>query len=230
MKERTTGGVNLDATPPTRRSRTVIGAASLIVAPAFMSVGDLMHPHESWDAAAQVAMVAESASRWYVAHLLLFVGMLVFVPGILALSEVVANRRPAAGYAARVLILASVGALSAVFVCEMLLGHFVSQGAEPTAAVALFQNFQSGAVLGALMPGLLAFFIGTALFVTPLASTAGPFRLPALCFALGAILIMGEIILAEVLLSQIGNILILIAGIAFAWLLLQGREVLRPAA
>jgi hypothetical protein len=41
---------------------------------------------------------------------------------------------------------------------------------------------------------------------------------------------MGEIILAEVLLSQIGNILILVAGIAFAWLLLRGREVLRPAA
>ena len=211
--------------PPPSRYRTAIGAASLIVAPALMSVGDLMHPHESWDPAVQVAIVAESASRWYVAHLLLFIGMLVFVPGILALSEVVARRRPAAGYAARVLLVVSVGALSAVFVCEMLLGRFVSQGAGPAAAVALFQTFQSGAVLGALMPGLLAFFIGTALFVTPLASTKGPFRWPALCFALGAMLIMGEIILAQVLLSQIGNILIFVAGVAFAWLLLQGREV-----
>jgi hypothetical protein len=184
-----------------------------------------MHPHESWDAAAQVAMIAESASRWYTAHLLLFVGMLVFVPGILALSEVVANRRPAIGYAARVLLFASVGALSAVFVCEMLLGRFVSEGAaDNAAAVALFKTFQSGAVLGALMPGLVAFFVGTGLFVTPLASTAGPFRWPALCFALGAILIMGEIILAEVRLSQIGNILILVAGIVFAWLLLRDRD------
>jgi hypothetical protein len=183
-----------------------------------------MHPHESWDPAAQVAIVADSASRWYVAHLLLFVGMLVFVPGILALSEVVAKRRPAAGYAARVLLVVSVGALSAVFVCEMLLGRFVSQGADQAAALLLFETFQSGAILGALMPGLLAFFIGTALFVTPLASTTGPLRWPALCFALGAILIMGEIILAKVLLSQIGNILILVAGIAFALLLLRGRE------
>jgi len=183
-----------------------------------------MHPHESWDAATQVAMIAASASRWYIAHLLLFAGMLVFVPGILALSDVVAKRRPPIGYAARVLLFASVGALSAVFVCEMLLGRFVSEGADNAAAVALFKTFQSGAVLGALMPGLLAFFIGTGLFVTPLASTAGPFRWPALCFALGAILIMGEIVLAEVLLSQIGNILILVAGIAFAWLLLRGRE------
>ena len=214
----------MDAAPPPGRYRTVIGATSLIVAPALMSVGDLMHPHESWDAAAQVAIVAESASRWYMAHLLLFVGMLVFAPGILALSEVVAKRRPGAGYAARVLLVVSVGALSAVFVCEMLLGRFVSQGADHATAVALFETFQSGAVLGALMPGLLAFFIGTALFVTPLASSTGPFRWPALCFGLGAILIMGEIILAEVLLSQIGNILILVAGTAFAWLLLRSRE------
>src|SRR5512147_1572670 len=130
MKEWTTGGAHLDAALAPSRYRTVIGAASLIVAPAFMSIGDLMHPHESWDAAAQVAMVAESGSRWYVAHLLLLVGMLLFVPGILALSELVANRRPAAGYAARILLFVSVGALSAVFVCEMLLGRFVSQGAE----------------------------------------------------------------------------------------------------
>jgi hypothetical protein len=217
-------------TASTSRYRTVIGAASLIMAPAFMSVGDLMHPHESWDAAEQVAMVAESASRWYVAHLLLLVGMLLLVPGILALSELVAKRRPAFGYATRILFFVSVGALSAVFVSEMLLGRFVSQGADRAAAVALFQTFQSGAILGALMPGLLAFFVGTALFVTPLASTAGPFRWPALCFALGAALIMGEIILAQVLLSQIGNVLILVAGIAFARLLLGGRDVLQPAA
>ena len=213
--------VDLDGAPPPSRYRTVIGAASLVVAPGLMSVGDLMHPHESWDAAAQVAMVAESASRWYLAHLLLFIGMLLFVPGILALSEEVAKRRPGTGYAARVLLFASVGALSAVFVCEMLLGRFVSEGADNAAAVALFKTFQSGAVLGALMPGLLAFFIGTALFVTPLASSAGPFRWPALCFALGAILIMGEIILAQVLLSQIGNILIFVAGVSFARLLLR---------
>lgn len=215
----------MDAALPPSRYRTVIGAASLIVAPALMSVGDLLHPHESWDAAAQVAMVAASASRWYVAHLLLFIGMLVFVPGILVLSEVVAERRPAAGYGARVLLVASVGALSAVFVSEMLLGRYVSQGADQAAAVALFQTFQSGAVLGALMPGLLAFFIGTGLFVTPLASTPGPFRWPALCFALGALLILGEIISAQVLLSQIGNILILVAGIGFARVLLRGQEV-----
>jgi len=211
----------LDAAPA--RYRTAIGAASLIVGPALMSVGDLIHPPERWNAPAQIAVVAASASRWYGAHLLLFLGMLLFVPGILALTTVVATRRPAAGYAARLLLLASVGALSAIFVFEMVLGRFIAAGADQSAAVALLETFQAGGIFGALGPGLLAFFIGTALAVVPLVSTASPFRWPAVAFALGAILIMGEIILAEVLLSQIGNILMLVAGIGFASPLLRGR-------
>jgi hypothetical protein len=212
----------VDAAPP--RYRVAIGATSLIVGPALMSAGDLIHPAETWDAAAQVAIIAESAARWYAAHLLLFVGMLLFVPGILALARVAEARRPAAGFAARLLLLASVGALSAVFVFEMLLGRFVSKGPDQAAAVALIQAFQSAEVFGALLPGLLAFFIGTALAVMSLASTPGPLRWPAFCLALGAILIMGEIILAEVLLSQIGNVLMLVAGVAFARVLLRGQE------
>lgn len=210
----------MDRDSMTARYRGV-GAASLIVGPALMSVGDLFHPPESWDPAAQVAILAEGASRWHLAHLLLFVGMLLFVPGILALTEVVAHRKPAAGYTARVLMLAAVGALSAVFAFEMTLGRFVVGGADAAAATALLTTFQSPAVFAALLPGLLAFFAGTAFAVVPLASTPNPFRWPALTFAFGALLIMGEIASAQVLLSQIDNIVILGAGCGFARALLQ---------
>jgi len=204
-----------------RGYRTVIGAASLVVGPALMSIGDLVHPPETMDVPAQVAIVAAAASRWYAAHLLLFIGMLLFVPGVLALSKLTEQRKPAVGYAARLLILASVGALSAVFVFEMSLGR-IALVADRSAAVALLQIFGSPQIFAALLPGLLAFFVGTALFVAPLASRAGPYRWPALGIALGAALILGEIVLAEVLLSQIGNIVILIAGIGFARRLLRG--------
>ncbi len=212
----------MDAAPS--RYRTVIEATSLILGPALMSVGDLFHPPETWEPAEQVAILADSASRWYVAHLLLFVGMLLLVPGFLALTKVAADRRPAAGYAARLLLLISVGAFSAVFVFEMLLGCFIAGGADQSAAVALLETSQSPGIFMALLPGLLAFFIGTALTVMSVASTPGPFRWPALAFALGASLILGEIILAEVLLSQIGNIIILVAGIGFARVLLRGPQ------
>ena len=206
---------------PPPRYRTAIGAVSLVLGPALMSVGDLFHPAESWDPAAQVAIVAESASRWYAAHFLLFVGLLVLIPGFLALTELVANRRPAIGYAARLFLLISVGALSAQFVFEMLLGRFLSEGGNRAAALTLLATYWSR-VLVVLLPSLLAFFIGTGLAVVSLASKPGPFRWPALALGLGAVLILGEIVLSEVLLSQIGNILMLVAGIAFARLL-RGR-------
>jgi hypothetical protein len=204
--------------------RTTIGATSLIVGPALMSVGDLFHPAEHAAAAAQVTIIAHSAARWYAAHLLLLVGLLLLVPGFLALTRVAMDRRPAAGYAARLLMLASVGAFSAVFLFEMLLGRFIAERNDQAAATALLDTFQSPEIWMALVPGLLAFFIGTALAVVSLASAGDPFRWPALGFALGASLILGEIILAKVLLSQIGNIIIFVASTAFARLLLRRRE------
>ena len=213
----------MNTTP--RRYHTVIGAASLIVGPTLMSAGDLFHPPESWDSVAQVAIVVAAASRWYAAHLLLFIGILLFIPGILALTAVVADRRPAFGYAARVLMLAGVAALSAHLGFEMVLGRFVAGGADPTTAVALLETYM-GTVFPALAPGLLAFFVGTGLAVVPLASSSGPLRGPALVFALGTALILGEIISAQVLLSQIGNVLCLAGGVWFARALWRGTASL----
>ena len=215
-----------EGTAPTAsapRYRTVIGAVSLIVAPAVMSVGDLMHPPESWDSAAQVAIVVQAPGRWYLAHLLLVVGMLLFVPGVLTLTDVAGSRKPRMGYAARVLMLVGVAALSAVITFEMLLGRFVASGADQTSAVSLLMTFMSGPVFAALVPGLLAFFVGSGLAVGAIAPVAGPMRWPALLYALGAALIFGEIASAIVLLSQIGNVLIWVAGIGFARALLRSR-------
>lgn len=207
-----------------RPSRVVVGATSLIVGPALMCVGDLFHPAETIDASAQVTIVAAAASRWYAAHLLLLAGMLLLVPGILTLTSLASERRPTAGYIARVLMLASVGAYSAVFVFEMLLGRFISGGGGMSSAVALLETFQSRAIFFALVPGLLAFFVGTAFLVVPLASPAGQYRWPAIAFAVGATLILAEIVSAKVLLSQIGNVVTFLASTAFAWLLLMGRR------
>jgi hypothetical protein len=208
-----------------RRSQILVGATSLIVGPALMSGGDLLHPAESMDASAQVAIVAAAASRWYGAHLLLLVGMLIIVPGILTLTSLASERSRAAGYVARLLILASVGAFSAVFVFEMLLGRFLSDGAAVPSAIALLETFQSSKIFLVLVPGLLAFFVGTAFFVVPLASRGGPFRWPAVAFAVGAALILTEIVSANVLFSQIGNIVIFLASTTFASLLLRDRWI-----
>jgi hypothetical protein len=106
----------------------------------------------------------------------------------------------------------------------MLLGRFISAGADQADAIALLDTFQSPPVFAALVPGLLAFFVGVLLAVFALASPAEPFRWPALTLGLGACLIMAEIISAQVLLSQIGNIVVFAAGVGFAKVLIRAPE------
>src|SRR5688500_9049846 len=97
--------VDMSTPPASRRPGIVLAAASLVTGPLLMSIGDLLHPDERMAPAEQVAILVDHASRWYTAHLLLFIGMMLFVPGLLALSALAMARRPASGRAARVLSL-----------------------------------------------------------------------------------------------------------------------------
>ena len=199
--------------------RTALAAVSIVLGPLLMSVGDLIHPRESNDAATQAAVIIEHAthaSRWYVSHLLLFFGFLIVIPGILAISRLTAERAPRAGYAARVLTLIGLASFSAIVVGEMLIGRYVSDGADIAATTRLLATFQSGPILGAVMLGGIGLFLGVAAMAVPLIRSGGPRRWPALAYVVGAILIAAEIITAQVLLSQIGNLTFLAAGILFA--------------
>lgn len=209
-----------------RGHRTVIGAASLAVGPLVMAVGDLLHPKETADLGAQATIVAAQATRWYLAHLLLFGGLVLFVPGLLTLAGLAAARRPRVGYAARVLAVIGLAGLSAVFVGEMLAGRF---GAVSAAATEVFLGtLFSGPIAGPMLLAGLAFFLGAALFAVALVAEPGPLRWPAAVLLAGTLLILAEILSSQVLLSQIGNLLVWGASAAFAWLLVRG-EVATPA-
>ena len=82
-----------------RRAERVTTSVSLVVGPLLMSIGDLLHPEERMSPVEQIAIVVDHASRWYTAHLLLFVGMLLFIPGFLGLTALTAMLKPVLGYA-----------------------------------------------------------------------------------------------------------------------------------
>jgi hypothetical protein len=205
-----------------RDYRTLIAAASLIAGPLLMAIGDLLHPEERMAPAEQIAILVDQASRWYTAHLLLFVGMMLFIPGLLALSALIEARKPAVGYAARILILVGTAAVASIFVGEMLVGRFVLDGADPAAATDLLESMFSGPILAAVGPAALAFFVGTAAFAVPLMRTGSSVGWAAAIILLGALLVLAEILSAQVILSQIGNILVFCGSTRVAWLILQG--------
>jgi hypothetical protein len=211
----------MSSAPGTRDHRTLIAAASLVVGPLLMSIGDLLHPEERMDTAAQIAIIMEQAARWYVAHLLLFVGILLAIPGLVALPGLAADRHPTTARAARLLLLIGVAALAAIFVAEMLLGRFVADGASPAMASALLDSMLSGPMAVAVGPALLAFFVGTGALAVPLVRAGGARRWAASLLSIGASLILAEIVSAQVVLSQIGNVLIFAGGTVAARLMLR---------
>jgi hypothetical protein len=209
-----------------RGYQTVIGAASLAVGPLVMAVGDLLHPKESSDFGRQAAIIAEQPTRWYLAHLLLFLGVVVFVPGLLTLTGLAAARRPRVGYAARVLLVVGLAGTSAIFVAEMLAGRFGSLGAAATEQ--FLETMFSAPIVGPMIPVAAAFFAGAAVAAMPLIAGSRPLRWPAVVLLVGTLLILAEIISSQVLLSQIGNLLVWGGSVSVAWLLVRG-DVGAPA-
>jgi hypothetical protein len=203
--------------PASHRRRTTLTTASLVAGPLLMSIGDLIHPSESNDPADQATVLVDGATRWYGAHLLLLVGAAVFVPGVLALSELAAERKPANGDTVRVLLLVGLSAFWAIFASEMLVGRYAADGASASATADLLRTLQSGPVLGVL--GVLgsAFFVGVGAFAIPFIREGGPWRAPSLLFALGALLVLVEIISAQVVFSQVGNVVMAVASSTVAW-------------
>ena len=214
--------------PAARDNRTIIAAASLIAGPLLMAVGDLLHPQESMMPAEQAAIIVELAGRWYTSHLLLFIGLMLFIPGLLALAALAEARKPAAGHAARILILVGTAAVASIFVAEMLLGRYVLDGGTEAGATELLETMFSGPMMGAVGPAMLAFFAGTAIFAIPLARAGGTVGRAAVLILVGVLFILAEILTAQVLLSQIGNILVFFGSATAARLIL--RDATRPAA
>ena len=105
-----------------------------------------------------------------------------------------------------------------------VIGRYVSEVAGFSAATMLLDTFQAGIILGIVMVGGIAFFVGVALMAVPLILAGGPLRPPALAFIVGELLIAAEIVTAQVLLSQIGNLAFLGGGVLFGQQILLGRQ------
>ena len=201
---------------------STIASVSLVTGPLIMAIGDLLHPQESSDVNQQVAIVVDHADRWYQAHLLLFVGFVLFIPGLLSLAGVLAARWPRTGNTARVLIMMGAAGLSAIFVSEMVAGRLGLVG--PEATKNLFNALFSAQVAIPVFTIGLGFFIGSIMLALRLISGSRRLRWSALILLVGLLCIVAEIISSQVVLSQVGNVLVWVGSTGLTWLVRRGDD------
>jgi hypothetical protein len=209
-----------------RKAERVTTSASLVVGPLLMSIGDLLHPEERMSPVEQIAIVVDHASRWYTAHLLLFFGILLFIPGFLGLTARSASLKPVLGYAARILVMIGTAGFASIVTGEMLASRLVLDGVGHAAPISLWTNLFMGPVAAAVGPAVLAFFIGTFTFAIPLLRGSERLRRPVALIVIGVLFVLAEILTARVMFSRIGNIVVLCGSAEAAWLIAreQGME------
>jgi hypothetical protein len=193
---------------------------SLAIGPMLLSVGDLMHPAESLDAARQAAIIAEQPDRWYLAHVLILVGFALFLPGLLMLAAVVSARWPRTGQVGRLLILIGACGFSAMIALELLAGRLTLLN--PTTAQSILDARSSAPVALPLITMTLGFFIGSIMLMIRMIRGIPAVRWPTAGMLVGVLLIAAEIGSGQVVLSQVGNVLVWIGAIAFAVRLQRG--------
>jgi len=187
-----------------------------------MSIGDLLHPEERMSPVEQIAIVVDHASRWYTAHLLLFFGILLFIPGFLGLTALTSTVKPILGYAARILIMMGSAGFASIFTGEMLASPLAVDGVGNAAPISLWTNLFMGPVVAAVGPAVLAFFVGTMMFAIPLLRGSERLRRPIAFIVLGVLFVLAEILTARVVFSRIGNIIGLCGSAEAAWLIAPG--------
>jgi hypothetical protein len=79
-----------------RMLKTLCGAC-LILAPALLLVGGLIHPEETTDASRQFEIIVDNLGRWELAHWLISAAMLLMAGAVVGLAHLLHEHRPAEG-------------------------------------------------------------------------------------------------------------------------------------
>jgi hypothetical protein len=100
-----------------RLLKTICGSC-LILAPAVLLVGGLLHPEETTDAARQFVIIGDNLGRWELAHWLIAGSMVLMAGVVVGLAHLLHEHRPAEGIVGGAATMVGVLALFAVASAE----------------------------------------------------------------------------------------------------------------
>ncbi len=105
-------------TSPSERLLKTICGSCLILAPAVLLVGGLLHPEETTNAARQFEIIAGNLGRWELAHWLIAASMLLMIGAVVGLAHLLHEHRPTEGIIGGATTMVGVMALFAIASAE----------------------------------------------------------------------------------------------------------------
>jgi len=129
---------------PNSFRRQVAGAA-MIVMPSMLVLAELLHARFQTEPAKQLAAVADNTGRWYAAHALILLALVLAVPAFFGLVHLVGRGRAALGHLSLVAFVAGLVALTAIVGMELALWQMAQPGANRDEMVALAERLNESA-------------------------------------------------------------------------------------
>lgn len=159
---------------PTTFRRTVRGA-SLVVAPLVFVIAEVLHAHLEENPAGFLAAITDDTGRWYTAHVLVLVGLILALPAFLGLRHILEGQRPVLASLGAVAFVPGMIALAALVGMELVAWQMAQPGRDRAQMIALWANTSTNAgivplIFVALLFSLAWLIAGVGLYVARLCS------------------------------------------------------------
>ncbi|HLG08153.1 MAG TPA: hypothetical protein VI409_05730 [Gaiellaceae bacterium] len=141
---------------PTRFRRTVAGSA-MIAAPLVFVVAEILHARFESDAARQLDAIAADTGRWYAAHALLLTSLVLALPAFFGLVHLLEQKRPLLGNLGLIAFVPGLVALAAVVGVELVAWQMAQPDRDRAEMISLWESTAENAGIVPLILVVLLF-------------------------------------------------------------------------
>ncbi len=129
----------MSLTDPTTFRRRLAGAA-MVVAPLVFVVAEVLHARFQSDAAKQLDAIAADTGRWYAAHALVLAGLVLALPAFVGVVHLLEQKRPLLGNLGLVAFVPGLVALAAVVGMELVAWQMAQADRDRTEMISLWES------------------------------------------------------------------------------------------
>jgi hypothetical protein len=120
--------------------RRAVRGGSMIAAPLVFITAEVLHAHIEEDPSEFLNAIAEDTGRWYAAHVLVLVSLVLALPAFLGLRHIVQGRRPTLVNLGSIAVVPGTIALAALVGMELVAWQMAQPGLDGTQMITLWEN------------------------------------------------------------------------------------------